>query len=320
MNTILLQVRLQPQEIEKILREFPQYHFLAFNEISYKKLTSEHWQKIEIIFGNHLNLNELGLATHLRWIHSPTPHLPHLCLDSIQKKGNILISTTKEENIQQNAEFAFSGILAFAKNLFHWKDVNKFPNLLWDSKWRDSMWTLQNKTLLQIGLGQVGTEITKRAREWEMKTWGVDAKQNFHPHCQKVFTYADLPQILPQADIICLNLPRTKDFENFFTLIALKRIKDDSILIVSGSHKTINENDLYAVATEGKFRGILFDIFYENPVPPSSLLWKIPNLIMTPEVSPRPKTNKLQSVSVFKYNLRQYISGNYKDMRNIVEL
>lgn len=189
---------------------------------------------------------------------------------------------------------------------------------MWDSKWRDSMWTLQNKTLLQIGLGPIGTEITRRAREWDMKTWGVAAKQNFHPYCQKVFNYTDLPQVLPKADVICLNLPRTKDFENFFTSPILNRIKDDSILIVSGSHKTINESDLYATAMEGKFRGILFDVFYETPVPTSSLLWKIPNLIMTPEVSPRPKTNKLQSVSVFKYNLRQYIDGNYKDMRNSI--
>lgn len=319
MNTILLQVRLNPQEIEKLLKEFPQYLFLSFNEISYKKLTKELWEKIEIIFGNHLTLNELELATNLHWIHSPTPHLPHLNLEEILNKGNILISTTREENIQQSCEFAFSGILAFAKNLFHWKEANQFPQLLWDSKWRDSMWTLQNKNLLQIGLAEVGTEITKRAREWEMKTFGIDATQKFHPHCQTVFTYADLPKVLPRADIVSLNLPRSKDFENFFTLDTLRLMKDDSILIVSGSNKTINESDLYTVAMEGKFRGILFDVYYETPVGQSSPLWKIPNLIMTPEVAPRPKTNKLQAVSLFKYNLRQYMNGNYKDMRHTVQ-
>jgi len=319
MNIILLQGQLTLQEIDQLLKEFPQYLFLSLSEAAYKNLSPDHWSRLEVLYGFRLAKEELAIADQLRWIHCPGPYLNRLCMDEIEKQGTILVSHTIDENIPQMGEFAIAAMLAFAKNLFAWKETNQFPALVWDSKWRDSMWTLKNKILLQIGLGKVGTEITRRARELEMRVWGIDQHYSFHPHCHKIFQLSDLRSVLPLADVVSLCLPRGREYHHWFQLEELELMKEDSILLSIGSSTVFDENALVQVAKTGKFRGILLDAFYQMPIPATSPLWKIPNVIITPDVAQRPKSTQRQAFRLFLYNLRQYVHGNFKDMRNLVD-
>jgi phosphoglycerate dehydrogenase-like enzyme len=314
MNIVLLQVKLSKKEIQLLFNEFPNFLYL-----STKELPLQQWPNVEIIFGDRLTAEELNLCPQLRWIHSPNPHLKRICTKEIVEKGTVLITTTKEENLHQIGEYVMGGILAFAKNLFHWQKADQDPRFIWDSKWRDSMWTLQNKQLLQVGLGPAGTEIARQARHFGLKITGADQRRSFHPYCHTTHALEELPKLLPEADIVCLSLPITKNFHNWFTMKELELMKEDSILIVIGSGETVNEDDLFAISQTGKLRGVMIDAFYQIPIPPTSPLWKIENIIITPEVSPRPKSEEKLSFQLFRYNLRQYISGNFSDMRNVIE-
>lgn len=318
MNIVLLQGRLSLQEINLLLKEFPQYLFLSLGESAYKNMISEHWEHLEIIYGSKLTKEELLLAPQLRWVHSPIPHLNRLCMHDIEKRGNILVTNTTEENIPQIGEYVMAGILAFAKNLFAWREASHSPVMLWDSKWRDNMWSLKNKVLLQIGLGRIGTEIARRARQMDLHVWGMKEHASFHPYCHKTFEIKNMHAYLPQADVVSISLARGKEYHNWFQQEELELMKQDSILVVIGSSTLVNEEALAQTAKSGKFRGILFDAYHQTPIPAQSLLWTIPNLLITPEVSPRPKSTENHAFRTFLYNLRQYIHGNYRDFRNMI--
>lgn len=318
MNIVLLQHRVTDQEIDQLLKEFPNYLFLPFTEFSYKKMGRSDWEKVEVIFGDRLTPEELQQAGQLRWVHTPTPYLNRLCIKDIEKRGNILITTTSEENISQIGEFVTCGILAMAKNLFQWRDANAFPALLWDSKWRDSMWTIENRVLLQIGLGKIGTEIARRAQLMGMQVWGVQQNQTFHPFCNKVFTLSELHSVLPAADVVSITLPRDKDKISWIKMNELNLMKEDSMLIIIGSSSVVDEDALVKVAYSQKLRGIMLDAFYQHPIPTTSKLWGAPNVLITPGVAPRPKSIDRQAYRIFRYNLRQYLYGNFKDMRNVI--
>jgi phosphoglycerate dehydrogenase-like enzyme len=318
MNITLLQAQMTLQEVTFLLKEFPQYLFLSLSEASYATMSAEHWSRLEILYGARLTKEELAKAPQLKWIHCPGPHLSRLCMEEIEKRGNILVSNTVDENIPQIGEYAMAGILAFAKNLFAWKEINRFPGLLWDSKCRDTMWTLKNRVLLQIGLGKVGTEIARRGKEMGMKVWGVQ-QRSFHPCCHKMFSMSDLHSILPEADVVSIAPLRGEEYYHLFKKEELALMKNDSILVVIGASTTVDEEALAFEAKSGKFRGILLDANYQTPIPIHSPLWKIPNIIITPEVSPRPKSTERLAFKLFVYNYRQYLHGNFKDMRNIIE-
>jgi len=318
MNIVLLQAKLSEEEIDQLLREFPQYLFLAFRETSYKNLGKEDWARVEVLYGNRLTAEELEMALQLRWIHSPVPNLNPLCLHEIDERGKIIITSMKEENATQIAEFVIGGVLAYAKNLFHWEDADRNPTSLWDSKWRESMWSLEGRTFLQIGLGVVGTEIARRAKDLGMHVWGVHEQKTFHPFCQKIFSMQELHSVLPAADVVSVALPRGKQKLNFIKRSELELMRDEAILSIVGMKNIVDEDALATLSKKGKFRGVLLDAYYQMPIAQSSKLWEAPNIIITPEVAPRPKTEKGESMRVFRYNLRQYLHSNFTDMRNVL--
>lgn len=316
MNTILLQAPLSPQETHQLVNEFPQSIFLPFEKNSYKKLPAETWSQIEVIFGNRLTKAELAMAEHLRWIHSPSPDLSHLCLKEIEERGNILITTSPEANTYQTAEFALACILAYAKNLFHWAEADKSADTLWTSQWRNSMWSLENKVFLQIGLGTIGSEIARRAKESGMSVWGIQEQHSFHPSC-RTFKKEEMPELLPKAHVISLSPSPVKSTTVFLKKEEFALMQNDSILFIRGSHRLIDEKALAEAAP--KFRGIILDAQYKTALPSSSPLWGLPNILITPDVACRPKSHNLEAAKTFRYNLREYFHGNYRDMRNFHE-
>jgi phosphoglycerate dehydrogenase-like enzyme len=127
----------------------------------------------------------------------------------------------------------------------------------------------------------------------------------------------ELHEVLPQADVISISLNR--DHRSTLKLGAeeLGMIKQDAILSILGSPRLIDEEALFQYAP--KFRGILLYAYYQNPIAPRSKLWLIPNLMITPEVAPRPKSPNKEAGRIFRYNLRQYLHDNYGDMKNLVD-
>lgn len=317
MNTVIIQTPLIDAEITQLKKEFPQFEFIV---IPRHGVQEKIWQSAEVLFGERFTEEELMIASNLRWIHTPTPFIQRLCLKVIESKGNILISNTPESNVFQIGEYVMAAVLSFAKNLFHWKAADLFPPLLWDCKWRNNMWSLKGKIFLQIGLGKEGLEIAKRAQLAEMKVWGVEKLASFHPYCEKNFAFSDLDHLLPDADIVSLVIPYGEMGSGLkFDEKELNLMKEDSILIILGTTRHINEEALYQLSKGGKFRGILIDAYYQTAISPQSKLWTTPNLLLTPGVAPRPKAPDKEAYKLFRHNLRQYIHGNFLDMQNLID-
>lgn len=319
MNIALLRVNLTLSEVNQLIKEFPQYIFLVYPEKGDKALTPEIWAKVEILFGGRLTLQELAWAPSLKWIHAPTSQLHRLCISDIEKRRNILLTTTLEEHSLQISEFVLGAILAYAKNMFQWKELNSTPQLLWDSKWRQTLWSLSGRTLIQVGMDKTGSEIAKKASQNGMKVYSVDKKRGFHPWCHKNLGIHDLHNYLPEADVVCVNLPRTQEFRHWFGESELKLLKEDSILIILGSSGLFSKDEPVHPALFEKLRGCVIDAPYETPLSPTSKLWSIPNLLITPDISSRPRSKVKVAYRLFRTNLRQYIHGNFKEMRHLID-
>lgn len=319
MNIVLLQSRLSLEEVDQLLKEFPQYLFLSLSETSYTNLSPEYWARIEIIYGSRLTVEDIKHAHQLRWIHSPTASVGRICLDTIEKQGNIIVSNTKDEDIVQVGEFVIGITLAFGKNLFLWQKANDNPSHVWDSKARDNMWTLRNRTFLQVGMQKVGNEITRQASFQGMNVIGLGERKSFHPHCKINGSFQDIETYLKTADVICLALPASHDYKKWFNAERIAMVKKGAIVISLGSAHSLDGEALALAVREGKIRGVWIDALYQTPPSANSKLWDEPNIYISPEVAPRPRTQEKQSFRIFRYNLRQYLHGNFNDMRNVVD-
>jgi len=319
MNIILLQTKLRLEDIDLLLKEFPQFLFLSLGEQACSDLSKDHWSRVEIFFGNKLSTSEIKLAHQLKWIHTPSDDNSNLCMEEIYKRGNILISNTEPSDIRQIAEYVMSGIYSFSKHLLHWGDATEFPNLIWDSKWKDSMWELSKCRLLQIGLGKIGSEITRVAKEHRLKVWGVQEKKSFHPHCHKTVDPKNLHSVLPNMDIVVVALPKGREHYDWFGKAELELMKRDSVLIVIQNNRAVDEKALVEVLKKDHLRGVMIDMCIKTPISSSSGLWKKPNVIITPAVAQHSESEKMEAFHTFRHNLRQYLYGNFSEMRNSVK-
>jgi len=309
MPSIFLQEPFDADEIDQLRSEFRQYQFTS-------TLEHEQWHAMEIFYGSELKEEQLKKASHLKWIHTPGADLEGLCLDAI-KEREILLTLSKGKNVAQMTEFVLGAILSFAKQFFHWKQAPHDPEEFWDWPLKQTMWTLHNKTLLQIGLGEVGTEVTRIASSMGLKCWGVRKKRSFHPYCHKTFGFDAINSLLPTSDIVVIALPKIPTEKPFFSHEELELMKPDSILIVLGSGNSLDEKALCDVGKSGKFRGILLDTFRHPPPAKNSKLWDIPNIILTPSIGGHPESEEHLAFHLFRKNLRAFIPGNLGIMKNL---
>ena len=241
MSKVLLQHPLAVEQIDLLLREFPQYTFFSIRYEERHTLPAQDWGQIEVFFGSHLSAQILQQASQLRWVHLPTDDTNHLYMPEIYQKGNILVSETVPPYSNEVARFVMAAVMAFSKQLFKWKELSNHPGLLWESKWGATMWNLSDTVLLQIGLNDVGMAITQQAQQLGLRTWGVQERRSFQPHCDKTIALKDLHSVLPNADVVVLSLPKDKKYYRWLGRREIELLKDDALLIVVGSNRVIDE-------------------------------------------------------------------------------
>jgi len=309
MNIIYFQTPLTSQEYRLIREEFYQFHILNANNKTPLELSSQEWKRVEVFYGNKITPKELKKASQLHWIHSPSPFLNKLCIDEISKDSSIILTFTNLAQMQQIKEYMQASVLAFAKQILN-HQINtpaiKMP------------WLLKNKIFLQVGLNPLGKTLAQGAKELGCNVWGAAQHITVYKECDKTVSLETISEILPKADIISLTLSPFRQSKINFGEKEFNSMKNDSILIILGSRKYINEQALYNIAEKGKFRGIIIDGLEDSPVSNTHPLINQKNTLITRNLAPQPAHKDFLSFRTFRYNLRQFIKGNHSTMKNIV--
>ena len=87
------------------------------------------------------------------------------------------------------------------------------------------------------------------------------------------------------SDFVVLALPLTPSTEDIFDAERLARVKPGAWLINVARGRLVNEQALVRALHDGPLGGAVLDTFREEPLPPDSPLWGVPNLIATPHTS-----------------------------------
>ena len=80
----------------------------------------------------------------------------------------------------------------------------------------------------------------------------------------------------------------------------------------------IDERALLRALRDGPMAGAVLDAFKEEPLPPDSALYGVPNLIVTPHTSWTSGRVLDRTIELFRDNLLRYIAG--EPLHNIVDV
>jgi len=158
---------------------------------------------------------------------------------------------------------------------------------VWGRNSYSSNQALFGRRVLIIGCGSLGCSAAELLKAFGMQVVGVRRTVTVTPPpcIDRMITFKQLPEELPQADHIVLLLPGGPETEGLITAEHFQAMKPGAVLYNLGRGNCYCEADLLTALQQGPLAGAGLDVFAEEPLPASSPLWEQPNLLITPHSS-----------------------------------
>ena len=144
--------------------------------------------------------------------------------------------------------------------------------------------SLSGKTLLVLGTGEIGARVAQIASQGlRMRVIGVRAHpEKTSPYIEEMFSPSQLKAALAEAEAVIMALPPTEQTLNLIGAAELSALKPGAFLVNIGRGASLDEEALVAAIQDKQVLGAALDVFREEPLPPSSPLWELPQVLITP--------------------------------------
>ena len=129
------------------------------------------------------------------------------------------------------------------------------------------------------------------------------------PEADAIFAIDELPELLPHADFVSLHLPHTAETHQFFDKNMFSAMKTGSYFINTARGQIVQEADLIEALSAKRIGGAYLDVFAEEPLPKSSPLWDLENVILTPHYCDAVSDWHERFADFFGDNLQNWLDG-----------
>ncbi len=143
---------------------------------------------------------------------------------------------------------------------------------------------IRAKTLGVIGLGNVGSEVAKRAHGLEMEVIAYDPVVSVERAELFNVQLVPLPELLERADFITIHVPLVDANRHLIGAPELAQLKPTARLVNTARGGIVDETALYQALESGRLAAAAADVFEHEP-PGESPLFALPNFIATPHIA-----------------------------------
>ena len=177
----------------------------------------------------------------------------------------------------------------------------------WEPETRQS---LADKQVLIVGYGQIGEAIEARVLPFEAGVTRVarSARDGVH-------AITELPDLLPEADVVVLIVPGTEDTRGLLDAEMLGRMKDGALLVNISRGAVVDTDALLAELRSGRIHAAL-DVVDPEPLPAGHPLWEAPNLLIAPHVGGNSSAMQPRAHQLVREQLHRFAAG--EPLANVV--
>ncbi|MFK7801171.1 MAG: D-2-hydroxyacid dehydrogenase [Anaerolineae bacterium] len=180
------------------------------------------------------------------------------------------------------------------------------------------LFELTDKMMLILGLGGIGQRTAMLAKAFGMNTIGVRRNPDrLVNHVDQMAGMDQLPDVLPQADVIVVTLPYTQETHHLFDAEAFSAMKSSAIFINIGRGKIVDEGAMISALQNKSIRAAALDVFEEEPLPADSPLWQLDNALITSHYAGSSPRYHERALAIFLDNLDRWRDG--KPLNNLVD-
>lgn len=184
-----------------------------------------------------------------------------------------------------------------------------------DRRW-DNRLTLdvEGRRMGIVGLGAIGSEVARLAPHFGISVTGLRRTPSGHEPCT-TWPIERLHELLPRIDDLVLTAPLNAQTRGIIGATELALLPRGAHVVNVGRGELIDEEALAAALHSGHLGGAALDVFTVEPLPDTSPLWGMPNVIVTPHSAGTTPLAAARAAEVFADNLRRLTEG--RTLRNI---
>lgn len=178
------------------------------------------------------------------------------------------------------AETAVGALIALNHGLLAYREQQR--QRLWRPR---NFRPLRGQTLLVVGTGSVGTCLARNARALGMRVIGANRQGHLGDGLDEALRLEAIDDALPDADVVSVHLRATAETEGFFDARRFALMKPGAMFLNTARGALVVEQALVDALTDGGLGSAYLDVFATEPLPPTSPLWDMDNVLLTPHAA-----------------------------------
>lgn len=188
-------------------------------------------------------------------------------------EDNVILNNSTGAYSLAVSEQMLAMLLELLKKLHIYRDNQN--KRLWKSEGRAK--SIYNSKVLVVGLGDIGCNFAKMIKSFGGYTIGVKRRQTEKP--------SFIDELLPEADIVALCIPSTKDTQKLFSKEIIGLMKEGSILLNVGRGVSVDTETLSDALESNHLLEAGLDVIDPEPRPSDHRIWGLQNAVITPHIS-----------------------------------
>jgi D-3-phosphoglycerate dehydrogenase len=311
---VLITFRVDPQVItgyENSVAEFEQKGFEVILDTRFRRLTQE--EVIEqlqknnayayVLSAERIDDKVLDACPGVKLFVKMGAGFDMFDVDACTAHG-VAVATTPGANAEAVAEHTLAMMLALTRKL-----------VMLDTTMRRGVFDkvfgtcMLRKTLGIIGFGAIGKNVAKFVRGLDMRVLVYDVYQDEAFAKQYGCTFVPLETLLKESDFITMHAPLLPETTNMIGSKEFDLMKPNALFCNCARGGLVDEKAMIAALKSGKLKGAALDAFAEEPLPLSSELYKLENVILSPHTAGMTYEGRGKVVEMAFQNVVEFSEG-----------
>jgi len=247
--------------------------------VKFSNLKKSDYKKIDVAIVANPNPTEVKKLVNLKWIQSVWVGVEKL-VESFKSERVKIVRLVDPEMNRTMSEAVLSWVLYLHRDM-HFYQVQQNKRV-----WKEADYIKPSKKIVSIiGLGELGSASDAKLIENGFNVCGWSkGKKNI----KKVKSFTGelgLKNMLKQTDILVCLIPLTRKTKYLLNYKMLSYLKKGASIINFARGAIINAKDLVKHLNSGRIKHAVLDVFEQEPLPKTSILWKHKNVTVLPHIS-----------------------------------
>jgi len=309
MNVLVLD-KLAKEYKQAIGEKFPD---LVIHAAINEEEVGEFISKADVLLCARISDGLMQKASKLQWIQAVTTGTDYITrLPSLRK--DVIISTTRGIHAPQVSEMVMLLMLALNRDLA--QVVRNQDKALWVNRPSKLLW---KKKAGILGIGIIGEEVARKCKVFGMEVHGMDIVKRNVEWVDTWYDPHDIVEVAGQVDFLILVAPHTPETGNIVNAKVLAAMKPTAFLINLARGELIDDEALISALNACTIAGAGLDVYRQEPLPSDHPFWSMKNVMVIPHMGGPTDVYVEQAMAVIGENLRRYLSGERKNLINLIE-